>query len=165
MFLYRLVSFTENLCLSCHCHTLLPFTCADDSCVSLWHARGSDPPYRLLNEAFFEGLHFSVLLVVVHICSAGREASTKCGSVFADLALYLAVCGLCLGPVLSCSLSLVLQARLAPIPRLPILSLWSFSRSLSLSLKLVCSRSATLNLATALLSARGRASTIFGTLL
>ena len=27
----RLVSFTKkNLCLSCHCHTLLPFTCAHD---------------------------------------------------------------------------------------------------------------------------------------
>ena len=35
---------------------------------------------------------------------------------------------------LSCSLTTrVLQARLAPIPRLPILAVWSFSRSLSLS--------------------------------
>ena len=38
-----------------------------------------------------------------------------------------------------CSLTtLVLQERLAPIPRLPILSVWSCSRSLSL--KLVCCR-------------------------
>ena len=47
--------------------------------------------------------------------------------------------------------TLVLQTRLAPIPRLPILAVWSFSRSPSLSLKLVClssSRSATSYLAT-----------------
>ena len=30
--------------LSCHFHTLLPFTCADDSCVSLWHASGLQFP-------------------------------------------------------------------------------------------------------------------------
>ena len=44
---------------------------------------------------------------------------------------------------LSCSLTtLVLQARLAPTPRLPTLAVWSFSRSLALcsSLKLVCCR-------------------------
>ena len=65
----------------------------------------------------------------------------QCGSVFADLALYLAVGGL-LAPVrLCCSLTIVvLQARLAPIPRLPILAVWSCSRSLSLFLKLVCCR-------------------------
>ena len=45
------------------------------------------------------------------------------------------------------------KARLAPFPRLPILRAF---RALS-SLKLAGSRSATLNLATALLSARGRA--------
>ena len=50
---------------------------------------------------------------------------------------------------LSCSLSF-LQALLAPIPRLPVLAVWSISRSLSLSLKLVCSRSASLHLTTAL---------------
>ena len=67
------------------------------------------------------------------------------------------------------SFTLVLPARLAPIPRLPILAVWSFSRSRSLSLKLVCSRSAASYLsaiallsATALLSARGRASVCSG---
>ena len=89
-------------------------------------------------------------------------------AVFADLASYLAVGGLA-SVELSCSLTtLVLQARLALIPRLPILAVWSCSRSLSLSLKLVCcrlkicnivpgdcaavcSRSASLHLATELL--------------
>ena len=53
--------------------------------------------------------------------------------------------------------NLVLQALLAPFLRLPILAVWSFSRSLTtFSLKLAGSRSATLNLATALLSAQGR---------
>ena len=63
-------------------------------------------------------------------------------AVFADLALYLAV-GMFASVELSCSLTtLVLQARLAPIPQLPILAVWSCSRSLSLSLslKLVCCR-------------------------
>ena len=59
-------------------------------------------------------------------------------AVFADLALYLALGGLCLGRVeLSCPLTpiLVLQARPAPFLRLPIV--WSFSRSLAaFSLKL-----------------------------
>ena len=101
--------------------------------------------YRLLNEV-------SSLLVAVHSLSA------ECGSVFADLALYLAVCGLA-SVELSCSLSLsCFKARPAPIPRLHILAVWSFSRSLSLSLSssfVVGSRSATSYLATALLSARG----------
>ena len=39
----------------------------------------------------------------------------------------------CLGGAFLLSFTLVLQARLAPIPRLPILAVWSFSRSLSLS--------------------------------
>ena len=100
-------------------------------------------------------------------------------SVFADLALYLAVGGLA-SVELSCSLTtLVLQARLAPIPRLPIPAVWSFSRSFSLSLKLVCcrleicnilpgdcaavcSRSGTLHPATELRSGRGRASVCSG---
>ena len=76
-------------------------------------------------------------------------------------------------------LPLVLQARLAPIPRLPILAVWSCSRPLSLSLKLVCcrleicnivpgecaavcSRSASLHPATELRSARGRATACSG---
>ena len=71
---------------------------------------------------------------------AVHSLSAECGSVFADLALYLAVGGLCLGGAFLLSFTLVLQARLAPIPRLPILAVWSFSRSLSLSLKLVCCR-------------------------
>ena len=79
-------------------------------------------------------------------------------AVFADLASYLAVAGLA-SVELTCSrITLVLQARLAPIPRLPILAVWSCSRSLSLSLSsssVVGSRSATSCLATALLSARG----------
>ena len=77
-------------------------------------------------------------------------------AVFADLALYLADGGLA-SVELPCSLTtLVLQARLAPIPRLHILVVWSCSRSLCLSSSsLVGSRSATSYLATALLSARG----------
>ena len=100
-------------------------------------------------------------------------------AIFVDLALYLAVYGLA-SVELSCSLTtLVLQARLAPIPRLPILVVWSCSRSLSLSLKLVfcrleicnflpgdcaavCSRSASLHPATELRPARGRASVCSG---
>ena len=39
----------------------------------------------------------------------------------------------CLGGAFLLSFTLVLQARLAPILRLPILAVWSFSRSLSLS--------------------------------
>ena len=39
----------------------------------------------------------------------------------------------CLGGDFLLSFTLVLQARLAPILRLPILAVWSFSRSLSLS--------------------------------
>ena len=64
----------------------------------------------------------------------------------------------CLGGAFLLSFTLVLQARLAPIPRLPILAVWSFSRSLSLFLSssfVVGSRSATSYLSTALLSARG----------
>ena len=38
------------------------------------------------------------------------------------------------------SFTLVLQAHLAPIPRLPIFAVWNFSRSLSLSPMLVCCR-------------------------
>ena len=34
-----LVFLTENLCFSCHCHTLLPFMCSHDF-ISLCHARG-----------------------------------------------------------------------------------------------------------------------------
>ena len=100
-------------------------------------------------------------------------------AVFADLSLYLAVGGLALVE-LSCSLTtLVLRTRLAPIPGLPILAVWSFSRPLSLSLKLVCcqlevcnilpgdcaadcSKSASLHPATELRSARGRASICSG---
>ena len=88
---------------------------------------------------------FHLLLCTVFLLNA---------AVFADLALYLAVGGLA-SVELPCSLTtLVLRTRLAPIPRLPILVVWSFSRSLSLSLKLVCSRSATLNLEIARLFAR-----------
>ena len=55
---------------------------------------------------------FCLLLCTVFLLSA---------AVFADLALYLAVCGLA-SVELSCSLTiLVLQALLAPFPRLPIL--------------------------------------------
>ena len=90
-------------------------------------------------------------------------------AVFADLALYLAV-GPCASVALSCFLTtLVLQARLAPIPRLPILAVLSCSRSLSLSSSsVVGSRSATsylataLRLSTALLSARSGASVCSG---
>ena len=39
---FCLLALTESLC---HFHKLHPFTCADDSCVSLWHARGSDPRF------------------------------------------------------------------------------------------------------------------------
>ena len=95
--------------------------------------------------------------------------------VFADQAVYLAVGGLA-SVELSCSLTTpVLQARLAPIPRLPILVVWSCSRSLSLSFKLVfcrleicnispgdcaavCSGSASMHPATELRSARSWAS-------
>ena len=67
-------------------------------------------------------------------------------AVFADLALHL-------------DPNLVLQALLAPFLRLPTIVVWSFSRSLTtFSLKLAGSRSATLNLATARLSARSLAS-------
>ena len=80
----------------------------------------------LLNEV-------SSLLVAV------RSLSAECGSVFADLALYLAVGGLCLGLVeLSCSRSL--------------------SLSLSQARLLSARDSASLHLATELRSARGRAS-------
>ena len=48
------LALTENLC---HFHTLLPFTCADDSCVFLWHARGptllnfADQPFFLSEDS------------------------------------------------------------------------------------------------------------------
>ena len=60
--------------------------------------------------------------------------------VFADLALNLAVAGFASVKLSCCLTTFVLQARLAPIPRLPILAVWSCSRSISLSLKLVCYR-------------------------
>ena len=110
--------------------------------------------YRLLNEVFI------LLLCTVFLLNA---------AVFADLALYLSVGGLA-SVELSCSpTTLVLQARLEPIPRLPIFAVWTFSRSLSLSSSsVVSSRSPTsylataLRLSTALLSARGRASACSG---
>ena len=90
---------------------------------------------------------------------AVRSLSTECGSVLVDEALYLAVSEVCLGLVeLSCShTTLMHQARLAPIPRLPILAVWSFSRSLSLSLKLeIC------NIVLGDCATRGRASACSG---
>ena len=74
-------------------------------------------------------------------------------SVFSNLASYLAVGGARLdsdmsGGAFVPSFTLVLHARLAPIPRLPILGAFMPPPSLS-HLKLVCSRSATLDLATA----------------
>ena len=138
------------LCFSCHCHTLFPFTCADDF-LSLWsllpasqchslcgrlrlrvlfltllHCTSGLPTLwnfasssfcwiRPLADAEFR-LSFSLLLCTVFLLNA---------AVFADLALYLAVGGLA-SVELSCfSFILVLQARLAPIPRLPILAVWS----------------------------------------
>ena len=100
-------------------------------------------------------------------------------AVFADLASYLAVAGLAAGELTCSRITVVLQARLAPIPRLPVFAVWSCSRSLSLSLKLVCcrleicnivpgdcaavcSRSTSLHPATELRSARGRASVCSG---
>ena len=61
VFLYRLVSLTENHCLSCQCHTLLPFTCSDDFLsLSGMHAGCSS--------------HASWIL----LCAVSHEASTKC---------------------------------------------------------------------------------------
>ena len=86
------------------------------------HAFGLCELVFLLNEASSERLLFSL---------AVHRLSAECGSVFADLALYLTVGGLA-SVELSYSLTtLVLQARLAPMPRLPILDVWTFSRSLS----------------------------------
>ena len=116
------LALTENLCVSWHCHTLLPITCAHDF-LSLW---SSSP-------------------------------ASQCRS---DRALNLAVGGLA-SVELSCSLTtLVLQARLAPIPRLPILAVWSFHALFLFhsSSSVVGSRSATSYLATTLLFARGWAS-------
>ena len=79
-------------------------------------------------------------------------------------ALYLAVGGPASVELSGSLTNLALQTRLAPIPRLPILAVWSCSRSLSLLLKLVCCRleicniSASLHPATELRSARGWAS-------
>ena len=117
-------------------------------CLAL-HAGGHSHAFELC-ELVFLLKEVSSLLVAVHNLSA------ECRSVFADLALYLAVGGLA-SMELSCSLTtLVLQARLAPIPRLPILAVRSFP-DLILSLSsssVVGSRSATSYLATARLSAR-----------
>ena len=37
VFLYRTVSLTEDFCVSCHCHTLLPFTCVHDLLRNVVH--------------------------------------------------------------------------------------------------------------------------------
>ena len=59
------------LCLSCHFRTLLPFTCSDDSCLSLSHARGH--PHAL-----------EILLCTVFLL----DEASSCGCVFfSDLAL------------------------------------------------------------------------------
>ena len=83
---------------SCHCRTLLPLTRARD----------------LLSLALHAGCNSHAL----ELC---RSVILLHAAVFVDLALYLAVCGLA-SVELSCSLTtLVLRARLAPFPRLPVL--------------------------------------------
>ena len=84
------------------------------------------------------------------LCLLLRSVFLLNAAVFVDLALYLAVCGLA-SVELSCSRASGTSGTVssAACP-------WSKPRSLSLSLKLAGSRSATYNLAAALLSARGQ---------
>ena len=68
--------------LCCRYHTLLPFTCADDSCLSLCHARGRlhggefCETYSLSCDAFFECLH----LFAVVFCLTRLYASWSAGT-------------------------------------------------------------------------------------
>ena len=142
MFLCRLVSLTEifascaarfarcYLGLSCHFHTLLPFTCADDSCLSVMHAGVA-----------------TVVNFAIHTVFLGRPSSSASTFLQLSFALFAAVfcfVWLCaswsagtprLRPVCAlndrstrpvepyCSLSLVLQALPVPFRRLPLMTL------------------------------------------
>ena len=122
------VSLAKNLCFSCHCHTLLSFTCSDDFLsLSLACMRAAVPSF----------LNFAV-------------RSSFCWMRPQENADPFFLTWLCT------SLS-------AGVPRLRHVW-WSFLALFQFlfHLKLVCSRSATSYLATAVLSARGRASTCSG---
>ena len=121
-----------------HCHTLLFFTCYDDTfslflfivtCFAMSFALRSDATARLILDASV--LHCtrasprSSLLVAVHECYLYHSRASSTSGTVSSAAYF-----------------------------------WSFSRSFSL--QLAGSRSATYNLATALLPARGRASTKSG---
>ena len=95
---------------SCHCRTLLPFKCSDDFFLSLSLACTRATVPTLLN--------FAIRIVFLL-----DEASTRCRSVFSDLALCLAVC-----------VHASTHACLAPFPRLPILTLSRVSSRCGLGL-------------------------------
>ena len=202
------VSVLVSLCLLAlneklyHFHTLLLFTCSDDF-LSLWSSSPASQCHShcgrlrlrvsFLTSCIARGLQFPRLCILLKTVFLLNEASLerllfslRC-IVFllnADPSLLTWLCtslspGLPRWSFLALLSTLVLQARLAPIPRLPILAVWSCSRSLSLFLKLVCcrleicnilpgdcaavcSKSASLHPATELRSARGRASVCSG---
>ena len=92
--LCRLTSLTEifascarfarcYMSLSCHFHTLLPFTCADDSCVSLPCTRAAISTILTFADQPF----FWVKL------PSERLHSCSCSSLFIDLALCLVASG------------------------------------------------------------------------
>ena len=74
--LFCRLALTEN---HCHFHTLLPFTCADDFCVFLWHARGLQfPRFGILRTVFLldEVSFLFLLLCTVFLLNADPSLLT-----------------------------------------------------------------------------------------
>ena len=92
--------------LSCHCRTLLVFTCSDDSCVSLSCTRAAIPTI----------MNFVIRTVFLVRPSRGQRArldSHMCALIDRSTRLVETYC----------SVSLVHQALLAPFRRLPLTTL------------------------------------------
>ena len=109
------------LCVSCHFRTLLPFTCVDDSCLSVMHAGGHYHELEfcgtvtLWERLALRRLHscscFSFLLT--WLCASWSAGTPRLRHVRKVLPVYMS------GGAFSLSFSLVLSARLAPFHRLP----------------------------------------------
>ena len=127
-FLYRLVSLTENLCLYCECQTLHPFTCFWCLSLSLACTRAAVP--TLFDFCCAQSVMRLLRSADIRLFWSGVVPRCRRACLDSDMS----------GGAFLLSFTLVLEARLAPIPRLPIFAVWSSSRSLSPSLMLVCCR-------------------------
>ena len=97
--------------------------------LSLWHARGLQFP-RFLNFRCAQSVMRLLRSADIRLFWSGFVPRCRRACLDSDMS----------GGAFLLSSTLVLEARLAPIPRLPIFAVRSFSRSLSPSLMLVCCR-------------------------